>query len=188
MVCLDCGSSWREFGASSPSKSERLVADCSTPIAISAPVELPKADNLSASFDALKSGSNNPIGLGTMVSGLAAALFVAGLYVGVTFLREGVQPVFNKQLQIAEVSMDEQVRRGGEKVFTVKGMVSNPGEKHKHIPKIEIVLRKQNGAEIVRWYHNSALSSLAPGGRVRFASSIQYDTPVAAYAEANFNK
>lgn len=116
----------------------------------------------------------------------AAFLLFAGIYVGMILLESDAPTAQLNALNIAEVEIEEQVRRNGKKIFTVKGLVSNPTSISKTIPPIAIILRKQNGSEITRWYYNSSLASLRPGGKSRFASSIQYDTPIVAYAEAVF--
>lgn len=186
MQCLDCGSTWREFGTS-------LVAA----------QEMPKSEQPKAPLDNLKSGfsskpriAENPIfnqakrsykpGLGTMMSCLGAALLFAGVYVTMLFLQTEHPQQIRDNLYISEVQIEEQVRRNGEKVFTVKGLVANPTALSKTIPPIAIILRKQNGNEITRWYYNSSLASLQAGGKSRFATSIQYDTPIVATAEAVF--
>jgi len=126
------------------------------------------------------------LGLGSVMSCFSAVLLFIGVYLGILFLTPDDKIVQLDELNIAEVEIEEQVRRSGEKIFTVKGIVSNPTSRSKTIPSIMIILRKQNGSEITRWRYNSSLASLKAGHKSRFASSIQYDTPIVAYAEAVF--
>ena len=192
MVCLDCGSTWRVFGTAINASSEavkpepqktrvRELADQVSFQTTSPEDELPSyqaiiKDNIS---------SYKP-GLGMLMSCFGAMLLFAGLYLGVLFMKTDQPSAPIDRLYIAEVEIEEQVRRNGQKVFTVKGLVSNPTDLSRPIPPIAIILRKQNGGEITRWYYNSSLAALRAGGKSRFASSIQYDTPIVAYAEAVF--
>ena len=192
MKCLDCGSTWRVFGTGSkhsaeiikPVKQKTRVRELAELVSITKPVSPPPPISGPQMFSQ-EARSYKP-GLGTIMSCLAAILLFASVYAGVVFLKADVTSAQVDALNIAEVEIEEQVRRNGEKVFTVKGLVSNPTNSSKPIPPIQITLRKQNGSEITRWYYNSSLVSLRAGGKSRFASSIQYDTPIVAYAEAVF--
>ena len=192
MKCLDCGSSWRVFGtASNNSIEETKSARQATRVRkLAEQVTITQSEvSQSPGFDSplfSNEVKSNAPGLGTVLSCLAAILLFVSVYVGVIFLKADVSSAQVDFLNIAEVKLEEQVRRNGEKVFTVRGLVSNPTSSSKPIPPIAIILRKQNGNEITRWYYNSSLVSLRPGGKSRFASSIQYDTPIVAYAEAVF--
>lgn len=87
-------------------------------------------------------------------------------------------------VSISDVRVDEQISRNGRKVITVKGSINNATNTPRKIPRVAIILKRKDGGEIVRWRYNPPVSSISPGGKTRFASSIQYDTPVIAYAEA----
>ncbi len=191
MKCLDCGSTWRVFGTAmkpepqinqAPQKTRvRELAD-QVNFNTVAPEEFKPAFIPKASSE-LK--SYKP-GFGTLMSCVGALMLFAGLYLGLLFLEQDHTAMPADALYISEVKIEEQVRQNGEKVFTVKGLVANPTGVSKPIPSIAIILRQHNGSEITRWHYNSALASLRAGGKSRFASSIQYDTPIVAYAEAVF--
>jgi hypothetical protein len=197
MECLECGASWREFdseaiilkakpfgqkAATSKTRTRHLADQVSFHVN-----EEPVSETPFLASSVQTVSSYTP-GLGTMMACFSALLLFAGLYLGITFLQHGPSEVAQRadKLQIGEIKLEEQVRRNGEKVFTVKGLVSNPTGVAKPIPRIAIILRKQNGNEITRWYYKSTMPALNSGGKSRFATSIQYDTPIVAYAEAVF--
>ncbi|MEL7428491.1 MAG: hypothetical protein AAFN43_00695, partial [Pseudomonadota bacterium] len=95
-----------------------------------------------------------------------------------------VPDVTANTVSISDVRVDEQISRNGRKVITVKGSINNMTSTPRKIPRVAIILKRKDGGEIVRWRYNPPASSISPGGKTRFASSIQYDTPVIAYAEA----
>ena len=192
MQCLDCGASWRVFGTLMNSSSEKAapvpgktrIRELSEKITY----QTHEPDVSISSFSAgIKTHvvSYKP-GLGTLMSCFGAGLLFLGLYLGLMFLETDKATMPKDALYIAEVEIEEQVRKNGDKVFTVKGLVANPTDLSKPIPPIAIILRQQNGSEITRWHYNSSLAALRAGGKSRFASSIQYDTPIVAYAEAVF--
>ena len=190
--CLDCGSTWRVFGTATEVSSQSSIQ--TKPITrarefaeqVSFKELFDEETTLSFTTVVQENIKSYKPGLGTLMSCFGAFLLFAGLYAGLIFLEKTAITQPSDVLNIAEVEIEEQVRRNGKKVFTVKGLVSNPTQASKPIPPIAIILRKQNGSEITRWYYNSALVSLRAGGKSRFASSIQYDTPIVAYAEAVF--
>jgi len=192
MQCLDCSSTWRELSTAHETvknaKPKTRARQLAEQVTFKEPEpELNKNDYAFANKYQSVIPSYRP-GFGVGLSVFAACLLFLGLYLGLMFLEHGKTQsaqVFDK-LQISDIKIEEQVRRNGQKVFTVKGLVSNPTDGSKSIPRIAIILRKQNGSEITRWYYNSSLASLRSGGKSRFASSIQYDTPIVAYAEAVF--
>ena len=89
-------------------------------------------------------------------------------------------------LQIGQIELQEQINSRGDKVFTVRGHMTNSSTTGQKIPKISIVLRQVNGHEVYRWQHNSPSPVLRGGGKASFASSVQHDNPLIAYAEAAF--
>lgn len=197
MECLECGATWREFDSdaialkakpfgqkpqSAKTRTRQLAEQISFQV-----VEEPVSEEPFLASAGQKVSSYTP-GLGTMMAGFSALLLFAGLYLGISFLEQGPAEIAHRadKLQIGEIKLEEQVRRNGEKVFTVKGLVTNPTQASKPIPRIAIILRKQNGNEITRWYYKSTMPSLGSGAKSRFATSIQYDTPIVAYAEAVF--
>jgi hypothetical protein len=192
MECLDCGSTWRVFGTApeSTSNPSKPVKKTTRVRELAEQVTFAETSAKAASEPEPSIFTQEPksykFGLGVLMASFAAFLLFAGVYVGMIFLEKDMPNSRLDVLNIAEIEIEEQVRRNGEKVFTVKGLVSNPTGTAKTIPPIAIILRKQNGGEITRWYYNSSLASLRPGGKSRFASSIQYDTPIVAYAEAVF--
>ena len=192
MQCLDCGASWRVFGTHIKSSSEKSSA-VSSKTRIKELLEevsfqtheLDEASSFNHTGNNWNISSYKP-GLGSLMACVGAGLLFVGLYVGLLFLEKDAKVMPSDALYIAEVEIEEQVRQNGDKVFTVKGLVANPTQLSKPIPPIAIILRKQNGSEITRWHYNSSLAALRAGGKSRFASSIQYDTPIVAYAEAVF--
>ncbi len=192
MECLDCGSTWRVFGTAlkstsnpnKPMKKTTRVRDLAEQVTFVETSSTATSEPEPSIF--IQEPKSYKPGLGVLMASFAALLLFAGVYVGMIFLEKDMPNSQLYVLNIAEIEIEEQVRRNGEKVFTVKGLVSNPTSIAKTIPPIAIILRKQNGSEITRWYYNSSLASLRPGGKSRFASSIQYDTPIVAYAEAVF--
>jgi len=158
MQCLDCGSSWREFGTHIddsakepvPTLKKTRVRELSEKVSFQ--TNDPDEYSFHKSAHIKTHLTNYKPGLGTLMACLGASLLFVGLYLGLFFLQT-----------------DSQVM---------------PSDKP--IPSIAIILRKQNGSEITRWHYNSSLAALRAGGKSRFASSIQYDTPIVAYAEAVF--
>ena len=192
MQCLDCGASWRVFGTHMSSLPEKIattpnktqIKELSEKMAFQ--VHEPD-DTASSNHAGIQTNiTNYKPGFGTLMACFSAGLLFVGLYLGTLFLENGAETMPSDALYIAEVEIEEQVRKNGDKVFTVKGLVANPTNLSKPIPPIAIILRKQNGSEVTRWYYNSSLAALRAGGKSRFASSIQYDTPIVAYAEAVF--
>lgn len=192
MQCLDCGSTWRVFGTliNNAAETTRGHQKKTRIKALSEKIKFQTNDveETAPSFrDSLKSHiPNYKPGFGTLMSCVGAGILFLGLYVGVLFFEKQTPAMPSDALYISEVEIEELVRKNGDKVFTVKGLVANPTNLSKPIPPIAIILRKQNGSEITRWYYNSSLAGLKAGGKSRFASSIQYDTPIVAYAEAVF--
>lgn len=189
MECLDCGSKWRVFGTLNLAKHETRVEakDKTRAQVLSEQVSFRAYEDEVKPRVLNKKQSFKP-GIGLMLSGFAAVLLFVGMFYGVYFLKSEARVLQGNNLNIAEVAIKEQIRRNGEKVFTVEGVITNPTMKDRPIPPVEIILRQKNGSEIFRWQYNSALPSLSAGGKSRFASSIQYDTPIVAYAEAEFIK
>jgi len=179
MECLDCGSKWRVYGTSHRQENTGTMSVVNERALVRLREPLISSEQTSY-HQSLKPGS------GIFISAVAVFALFACLLSGVLFLQFHTKPVVLNELNIAEVKIREQVRRNGEKVFTVEGLVSNPTNASRPIPPIAIILRQKNGDEIFRWHYTSSLSSLEAGAKSRFASSIQYDTPIVAYAEAVF--
>jgi len=186
MECLDCGSKWRVFGTLNQQKQTPAtpVVDELTYARVTAPF-LSGNEPEPVNEKTTRRQSLIP-GTGIAVSAFAVFALFACLFFGVQFLQSQTKPAELNTLNIAEVEIKEQIRRNGEKVFTVEGIVSNPTNTSMPIPPIAIILRQKNGDEIFRWHYTSSLSSLEAGAMSRFASSVQYDTPIVAYAEAVF--
>ncbi len=189
MQCLDCGSTWRVFGTASPLAFGTLKK----PITQTSTKELAQQVSFSVSkpepsFISQINPHKYKPGLGMVISCFAIFILAMGIFLGLQFFKPSQQVLVADRLNISDIKIDEQVRRNGDKVFTVTGLVSNPSVKAKPIPPIAIILRQKNGDEITRWHYNSSLAALLPGRKSRFASSIQYDTPIVAYAEAVFKK
>lgn len=190
ITCLECGNSWKEFNGSGESKAEKTK---SATIA-----ELRKmAQNSTHSLSELEDEPTKPIKDASFLNAqsqttslrtpfaLVALLFVA--FIGGTYWFNGLSNEVASQtgpIIISEVKLKEQLSRNGRKVITVRGLLQNSTTKTEHIPSVAIVLRKKDGGEIIRWRYNPPNALLKPGVKTRFASSIQYDTPVVAYAEA----
>ncbi|MEM7289652.1 MAG: hypothetical protein AAF412_04650 [Pseudomonadota bacterium] len=184
MKCLSCGNSWKEFSSvdrsrtpgfapqvNSPGSSDRLYDnDVITDI-------LPETDIPPTQY--------------AKWTGNASALFCAALLVGGTvfgnwyltkFVGGNEEP--SNRIEVSQIKLKEQIGRDGHKIITVKGKIENQTYKTHTVPPVAIILRRKDGGEIVRWRYSPAAMKIEPGGNTRFASSIQYDTPVIAYAEA----
>lgn len=187
MQCLDCGSTWRVFGTASNLSSETLknVKKKNQVKQLAEQVSFKVHELEPSAISKLNLKDYKP-GLGIIISCFAIFILFAGIFTGVQMLKPQQQVFVSDQLNISEIEIEEQVRRNGQKIFTVTGLVSNPTSDSKSVPPIAIILRQKNGDEITRWYYNSSLVALLPGRKSRFASSIQYDTPIVAYAEAVF--
>lgn len=178
MQCLACGSSWKILGDGDDTDTALTPNHVFT-------------ENCYASFrfhqepEVFSSPSRNT-GFWLWAAGLAALAILGGMTA--TGYRMAGIPSFEspETLQISKVEMQELVNHSGGKVFTVKGLLSNTSSNSKHIPQITIVLKKTNGSEVLRWKHKSPMPALEAGNEAWFASSIQYDTPFVAYAEASF--
>lgn len=197
MQCLDCGSSWRVFGTRHSGSVENIqkvdpIKEIKKKLRKNPYKTEAEDDQQPQEFKpdlktTPKSERYMP-GLGVMISCFAVFVMFGSLYFGVNYLKQQNHYVSSDSLYIGEVAVEEQVRRNGSKVFTVKGLVANPTAGSKPIPTIAIILRQTNGKEITRWHYTSSLASLKAGAKSRFASSIQYDTPIVAYAEAVFKQ
>ena len=181
--CLVCGTSWKEYsGAALARDPDRKHAD-----AVSMLRKMARNEGTLPAFEATVHASERP----QKVSGLFGAVLFGALMIGGTaittfVLDHGSRQIENseEQISISGVKIREQIGRDGRKVITVRGSINNQTPHHHAVPKIAIILKRKDGGEIVRWHYNPPARSIVPGGKTQFASSIQYDTPIIAYAEA----
>ena len=182
MHCLDCGNTWKELSALLPGPGNSTF---SRPVAVAADASV-DSEMRAGVADAVARDYRKDGKSGTLPMLLAVFILVLG--VGATYLfltRIQVQPA-EKGLHVADLRFEELVRGNLGKVVRVKGVISNSGNQPELVKRLAIVLRKSNGSELTRWYYSSPVVKLAPGGKTRFVSSIQYDTPVIASVEALF--
>ena len=190
MKCLDCGNTWKEF----QENSVKLISDQSretkireqrqyarTAVGETGPDRSADFDHFAATLDR----NTNRQTIAKPMAALALALGI-GMAGSAWFLNPGNAPELQSTIAFGEISIRERIGRDGKKIITVKGSVENRTSKSATIPPIAIILRQTDGGEIVRWRHASSMPVLKAGAKSRFASSIQYDTPAIAYAEAVF--
>ncbi|MGI9353269.1 MAG: hypothetical protein ACR2O3_17045 [Rhizobiaceae bacterium] len=180
MRCMDCGSSWKVFG-SQASRLERIPEALPwSAVSFQGPVvefSPSPADPIPANSPGYKKSGLH----GLLICGF---LLIAGVGLMLTFFASNPDVPANGGLHVANVEFEELVRGDLGKVVRVKGTISNIGASSERVPRIALVLKKTNGSVLTRWYYNSPVVKLAPGGKTRFVSSIQYDTPVIASVEA----
>ncbi|MEM8648960.1 MAG: hypothetical protein AAGF54_00365 [Pseudomonadota bacterium] len=194
LKCLDCGSTWRQYGNrpisySTLAEPEQPAPSREKPTPRFIEDKFFKARSEDDGFQANSSSSFSQTSNGVtgfQITLVACFLFFAVLFgtvLGLNFLT----PVQNKEtLHIADVQMQE-LMRGGTKVFTVRGNVNNNTNTRRAIPRIAIILKKSGGEEVFRWYYKSSKTVLEAGGKSKFATSVQYNAPIVAYAEAVFD-
>lgn len=195
ITCLDCGTSWKEFSGSG------------TAVA---------ADNRAATLKELRilarNGSAEPFtedahpksvrvsmqrgNTGFASTGFALGLITlafAGVIGGAMWMSSqpgkhyaGSQTATSAPISVSDIKLRERIGRDGKKIITVAGRIENATSRSHPVPPLAIILRRKDGGEIIRWRYTSAKPVLSSGTATRFASSIQYDTPVIAYADAVF--
>ncbi len=181
MHCLECGNSWKEFSSVTFGAKPMVLHNNSESAAEPDDVSI-NSHNSTASY---RLADKTPKS-GIVPTVLASLLLVAGVTAVVVFLQSGLKVGEPEGLHVAELNFEELVRGNQGKVVRVKGTISNDGPGSETVGRLAIVLRKSNGSELTRWYYNSPIRKLSPGGKTRFVSSIQYDTPVIASVEASF--
>ena len=182
MHCLECGGSWKELGntdfagdtAFMPSPTTEIIF----PNARADAVPPPKSLN----------PTNDPGWARKRAFGLLTCSFLLIAGIGITLILITYNSANRTVggLRVASVEFEELVRGDLGKVIRVKGTIANSGDSSERVPRIMLVLKKANGGELTRWYYNSPVVKLVPGGKTRFVSSIQYDTPFIASVEALF--
>lgn len=192
--CLDCGATWRELDASSiVVKLEKQNQSQSTKNEFHKPLFEMNDGELGGSGANYSDKSKTVRGY--FYAGMAAAVFTACLTVSNFFVQSLTQSdidytltgsIQRDTLYIDDIQLNERVRPKGEKVFTVQGVIMNETGREKLVPRIVIILRKQNGDEVFRWHYKSPLALLTDGRKLRFSTSVQYDTPLALIADAKF--
>lgn len=188
VACQVCGTSWKEFSGSgtireAPARKPDTIAMLRD-IARRGDSDHFEEPALRRSKSALPE-NQRPRPFMTQVF-LVALLLAGGTGLTGWYINTltTVPDVTANTVSISDVRVDEQISRNGRKVITVKGSINNMTSTPRKIPRVAIILKRKDGGEIVRWRYNPPASSISPGGKTRFASSIQYDTPVIAYAEA----
>ena len=182
MHCLECGGSWKEFGNTDFASDGEFIPSPTTDVFVqnanADAVPPPKSQN----------STNDPGWAKKGVFGFLACgfLLIAGIGIMLIFIAYNSANRTVDGLQVASVEFEELVRGDLGKVIRVKGTIANSGDSSERVPRILLVLKKANGGELTRWYYNSPVVKLAPGGKTRFVSSIQYDTPFIASVEALF--
>ncbi len=188
ITCLDCGNSWKEFGATRETAQKSIPAPVSNKPAIDARVFKQRQDLDKVHKIPVVNGRKKVDLPKTTVKTVLIAASMICVAVLLTSLvgRVVFQHLDDRPLQIGQVKLQERVNSRGHRVFTVEGQLTNRSTTGQKIPKISIVLRQTNGHEVYRWHHNSPLPILRGGGEAKFASSVQHDNPLIAYAEAIF--
>lgn len=197
--CLECGTSWKNISAN-PSfliednsrektftEMRNMLREHETEVLWSdASYEAVTLKQNSIDMPGTAAHSTNvrfPVGL----MAVAVALFVGLGALTMVLTDEKIDQSVSQQIvSLSDVEYKEQISRTGRKVITVKGLVQNASDEYQPLRPISIILRRKDGAEIIRWRHVSQKAILKAGAKSRFASSIQYDTPLVAYAEAVF--
>ena len=197
--CLECGTSWKDISANpafmiEDNSREKTFSEMRNMLR-KQETHIPWSD---ASFDATTSKQNSIDMPGHLTQSanvkrpvafvaLSAVLFtcLAALTMVMT-AQDATHETPQQIVSLSDVEYNEQISRTGRKVITVKGLVQNSSDEYQPLRPISIILRRKDGGEIVRWRHVSQKAVLKAGAKSRFASSIQYDTPLVAYAEAVF--
>ncbi len=194
--CLDCGTSWKDISANPAillenNSREKTLDDLRNMLREKHNKTLWDTGSHNASQ------SNNTIDFPDThgePSQRNTAMTIATALLGVFIMVGGAGTYFwphtekgdRSIVSLSDIELKEQIGRAGRKVITVKGLVENGTNEYQAIRPISIILRRKDGGEIVRWRHVSHKPILKAGAKSRFASSIQYDTPLVAYAEAVF--
>jgi hypothetical protein len=194
--CLDCGSIWKEFSGQGIIRPEvkdekraatirelRELARRKESVANPEPVFLHSADPEPAQHIPELQPKTKTMAAPFV---LAAILLVSGVAATLWFMGLSNPNIPSDKIALHGIQLKEKIGRNGAKIITVHGTVINGTAESKSVPPIAIILRQTDGGEIFRWRHSSAMPVLQPGTKSRFASSIQYDTPSVAYAEAVF--
>ncbi|MDJ0613903.1 MAG: hypothetical protein QNJ29_09505 [Rhizobiaceae bacterium] len=193
--CLDCGTSWKDISAGSQlqledNSRERTFADMREMLRSNS-----RPNSKPQNVSRLKNTIDTPEftfeeaspSFAITLASIALAMFISVGGLTAFFLLPSSNVEITRDLvSLSNIELKEQVGRAGRKVITVKGTVENSTDQHQTIRPISIILRRKDGGEIVRWRHVSHRPILKAGAKSRFASSIQYDTPLVAYAEAVF--
>ena len=181
--CLACGTSWKEFSgtaiARNPKKKRTETVDFLRKMARNDQTE-------KYAESVFEAQTRNHRSTGYVGAFLFIVLMVGGtLFTGwILNHTPNTRANAHEVISISDVKLREQVGRDGKKVITVRGNINNKTQQHHAVPKVAIILKRKDGGEIVRWHYNPPSRSITPGGKTQFASSIQYDTPIIAYAEA----
>ena len=188
--CLDCGNTWKEYGGN----GNNLLTASSRETKILALRKLARTNRdhkpppTSQSENTQEAHSPAGTLAGTFFMPVAAVALLLAIGIGSLSWHLNQPPLEMRKagISLSEVVLKEQISHDGSKIITVRGLVENRTGKTGRIPPIAIILRQTDGGEIFRWRHTSAMPVLQPGSKSRFSSSIQYDTPAIAYAEAVF--
>ena len=192
IICLDCGTSWKEISASVATKTPTQISITSKQTTLEELRTLARNGDANeadqnAGFTTTQTSETNTQHPNAMAYsfGVIACLFLAiiggSIWFSQSVTSNGAQ---SASLIVDEVNLREQIGRDGKKVVTVKGSIQNGSDTAKVLPPIAIILRKNDGGEIMRWRHLSPKPVIDPGVKTRFVSSIQVDAPIIAYAEA----
>jgi len=197
--CLDCGTSWKDITANSvpllqDNSREKTFAEMRAMLRQTTNQNR-MDDEAYVSNSQFANTIDMPEHLEEYTSPGHTAIFAAiALFVFISV--SGLSPFFywnsdkedtaQQVVSLTDIELKERIGRAGKKVITVKGLVENGTGEYQALRPIAIILRRKDGGEIIRWRHVSQRPVLKAGARTRFSSSIQYDTPLVAYAEAVF--
>lgn len=138
-------------------------------------------------FDHQQSFTSTPkASSGFAQASLCGLLLVGGIGLAGWFMTNTTftSPAPSNTVEVVDLKLKEQISHDGRKIITVRGKIENQTQEKKLAPRVAIILKRTDGGEIIRWRYSPPNIILEPGGNTRFSSSIQYDTPVIAYAEA----
>ena len=197
--CLDCGATWRELGSKAPMLKDDRISERVNPFVDTNDKSktfrslLPEDATIEASQTGYNMRESNRSAL--YLSGIAGLVFLSCLAASVFILQSlGAHDVDRmitssvgvSEMRISNIKVTEMVRQGGRKIFRVEGEIENPTKRKKPLPRLLLILKNDRGSELLRWHYSSPVKQMDAGRKLRFASTVQYDTPYAASAEAYF--
>lgn len=180
MVCLSCGNRWKELSDGPVSLGDIWREDTNLQSAkMVIPDEMKKSHVVYGAAESPKH---------SWLSGviLSIGLLISGIVATTNFMEHKTNKLNTRGLKVADLQFEELVRQNLGKVVRVSGTIANTGTDSYPVTRLALILKKSNGSELTRWYYNSPVAKLAPGGKTRFVSSIHYDTPVIASVDAKF--
>lgn len=177
--CLSCGNTWREYS------NAALLASHNHPIPTVSRSQKPVFRHNRQKL--AKTGSDNPVSIGTgIVIAFAASLFLGlGVATVIYALHFFTHSTGSGKLHVENLTYEELVRGGGNKIVKVEGTITNDTDRTIVLPKVAIVLKTASGIELVRWHYASATQTLKAGEQTRFMSAKPVNAPVISSVEAH---